>query len=252
MSGRPARDPRALTGAASRLTPRVGAVLSADVAVPEHERELRFYARVLTTGEQPLWRDDLMNSAGLPVIGLGAQSDAYACLPLQWMPHVQVADVAASVERALAHGGHVLLRDESGAAGWAVLSDPKGAAFGLIPLLSAGDVSPMRDAAAEGAPLGLIHGVTLAVDDAAATTAFYRQVLGRDALGDLRVVPKDDADAEPPVWILHLPVGDLALSLERAREAGGAVLQVTRSASGQPQDAVLRDPVGCRFGLVQG
>ena len=56
------------------FVPRVGGVMSADIAVPEHERELRFYSRVLTTGENPLWREDLMNNQGAPVIGLGAAS----------------------------------------------------------------------------------------------------------------------------------------------------------------------------------
>lgn len=46
----------------SPIVPGVGAILSADIAVPEHERELGFYSRVLTTGESPLWRDDLMNN----------------------------------------------------------------------------------------------------------------------------------------------------------------------------------------------
>jgi len=31
----------------------VGGVLSADIAVPEHERELSFYSRILTTGNAP-------------------------------------------------------------------------------------------------------------------------------------------------------------------------------------------------------
>jgi hypothetical protein len=44
---------------------RVGAVLSADIAVPDREREVRFYARVLGTGAEPLWREDLMNNLGL-------------------------------------------------------------------------------------------------------------------------------------------------------------------------------------------
>ena len=83
------------------FVPRVGGILSADIAVPEHEREMRFYSHVLSTGENPLWREDLMNNLGMPVIGLGARSAEYAHLPLQWMPHIQVADVAASVERAL-------------------------------------------------------------------------------------------------------------------------------------------------------
>ena len=33
------------------FAPGVGAVFSADIAVPEHEREMRFYSRVLSTGE---------------------------------------------------------------------------------------------------------------------------------------------------------------------------------------------------------
>lgn len=44
------------------LVPRVGGIVSADIAVPEHARALRFYSRVLTTGENPLWREDLMSS----------------------------------------------------------------------------------------------------------------------------------------------------------------------------------------------
>ncbi|MGK0434578.1 MAG: putative enzyme related to lactoylglutathione lyase, partial [Planctomycetota bacterium] len=93
------------------FVPCVGGILSADIAVPEHEREVRFYARVLTTGERPLWREDLMNNLGTPIVGLGARSAEYAPLPLQWMPHIQVADVAASVKRALDLGGSELMRD---------------------------------------------------------------------------------------------------------------------------------------------
>lgn len=112
----------------------IGAVLSADIAVPEHAREVQFYSRVLTTGESPLWREDLMNSAGVPIIGLGEQSAEYPGLPLQWMPHIQVADVAASAGRALVLGGRDLVhqRDDDGHSQWAVLLDPNGAAFGII------------------------------------------------------------------------------------------------------------------------
>ncbi len=66
------------------FVPLVGGVLSADIAVPEHDREMRFYSRVLGTGESPLWREnDLMNNLGMPIIGLGARSPEYAHLPLQ-------------------------------------------------------------------------------------------------------------------------------------------------------------------------
>lgn len=38
------------------FVPRVGGIMSADIAVPQHERVVRFYAHVLSTGENPLWR----------------------------------------------------------------------------------------------------------------------------------------------------------------------------------------------------
>src|SRR5210317_753224 len=124
------------------FVPRVGGILSADIAVPEHEREVRFYSRVLSTGEHPLWREDLMNNLGVPIIGLGARSAEYAHLPLQWMPHIQVADVAATVERALDLGGSEVLhaRGDGGKSQWAVLLDPNGAAFGIVPVLSEDEV----------------------------------------------------------------------------------------------------------------
>ena len=115
------------------FVPRIGAVFSADIAVPEHERELRFYSRVLTSGDNPLWREDLMNNLGMPIVGLGERNEDYAHFPLQWMPHIQVADVAASVQRALDLGGCMLLhnKDDNEISQWAVLLDPNEAAFGI-------------------------------------------------------------------------------------------------------------------------
>ena len=50
-----------------------------------------------------------MNNLGMPIIGLGPRSAEFDHLPLQWMPHIQVADVAASVKRALDLGGKELM-----------------------------------------------------------------------------------------------------------------------------------------------
>ena len=163
------------------FVPRVGGVVSADIAVPEHERELRFYSRVLGTGENPLWREDLLNNRGMPVIGLGARSPEHADLPLQWMPHIQVADVAASVERALDLGGRELMhgKDDHGESQWAVLQDPNGAAFGIIPVVSA-EAFPSTDGVASrdaAARVGCISWLDLTVADASATRDFYRQVV---------------------------------------------------------------------------
>lgn len=247
----------------------VGGVLSADIAVPEHERQLRFYSRVLTTGDSPLWRDDLMNSRGVPIIGLGELDPKYAKLPLQWMPHIQVADVAASVERALGRGGRELLhhKNDLGQSQWAVLADPNGAAFGIIPVVPPEAIPPL-----EG---GRIAWLDLTVPDATETRDFYQDVVGwtaeevpmMDAAGqyaDYALCTPDGAavagvchargvnEDVPPVWLICLPVGDLNESLARVREGGGEVVDARQGSAGDYTYSVVRDPVGVYLALVPG
>jgi len=262
------------------FVPGVGAVSSADIAVPEHEREVRFYSRVLSTGENPLWREeDLMNNLGMPIIGLGACSAEYAHLPLQWMPHIQVADVAASVQRALDLGGSVLMesKDDDGKSQWAVLLDPNAAAFGIIPVLpteaipsSAGAALP--DAAA---PVGRISWLDLTVPDASATQDFYRQVVewsvqhvdmedGGERYTDYNLLREDGSPAAgvchargvnvglPPVWMIYLPVGDLAESLRRVPEQRGKVIKAMQGEHGEYVYAAVQDPVGAYLALIAG
>jgi len=256
------------------FVPRVGGILSADIAVPEHEREMRFYSQVLSTGENPLWREDLMNNLGMPVIGLGALSEEYAHLPLQWMPHIQVADVAASAKRALDLGGTELMhgKDDDGESQWAVLLDPNGAAFGIIPVPPA-EAPPPTDGAA--VRVGHIAWLDLTVSDASATCDFYRQVVDwsvqdvemEDASGryaDYNLFGDDGNPAAgvrhargvnlglPPIWMIYLPVGDLAESLRRVREGGGKVIKATRGTDGKYACAVVQDPVGACLALVPG
>ena len=239
--------------------PRVGGTLSADIAVPEHERELRFYSRVLTTGENPLWREDLINNLGMPIIGLGAHKAEYADLPLQWMPHIQVADVAASVERAL------------------VLLDPNGAAFGLIPVVSEEAIAPKEGGGARdtSARAGCIAWLDLTVSDASTTRDFYRQVIGwsvqdvamehaGERYADYNMLGDDGSPAAgvcharganlglPVAWMIYLPVGDLAESLRRVRDEGGKVIKATQGADGEYAYAAIQDPVGACFALVPG
>ncbi len=256
------------------FAPRVGGIVSADIAVPEHEREVRFYSRVLTTGGNPLWREDLMNNLGMPIIGLGARTAEYAHLPLQWMPHIQVADVAASVKRALGLGGNELMhaKGDDERSQWAVLLDPNGAAFGIIPVASAEAIPPTDSAAVRA---GHISWVALTVSDASATRDFYRQVVG----WSVQDVEMEDASERyvdynmfgddgnpsagichtrgvnlglPPTWMIYLPVDDLAESVRRVREEGGKIIKATRGNDGEYACAVVQDLVGAHLALVQG
>jgi uncharacterized protein len=256
--------------------PRVGAVFSADIAVPDHERALRFYSRVLSTGEQPLWRAaDLMNNLGMPIIGLGARSPEHAHLPLQWMPHIQVADVMASVQRALELGGSELMhaKDNNGISQWAVLLDPNGAAFGLIPIVPAEAMSPSTGDTA--ASVGRIAGLDLTVADASATRDFYQQVVGwtvqnvemedeNERYADYMMLGADGNPAAgvcharggnaglPPVWMLYLPVGDLVESLRRVQEEGGRIVKAFQGENGAYMYAAVQDPVGAYVALMPG
>ena len=259
--------------------PRVGGTLSADIAVPEHERELRFYSRVLCTGEQPLWREDLMNNRGMPIIGLGERIPEYSDLPLQWMPHIQVADVAASVERALGLGGSELMhgKDDDGTSQWAVLLDPNGAAFGIIPVVSPELMPQPDDTAARdtGKGVGCIAWLDLTVADASAALDFYRQVVGwsvqnvdmedgGDTYADYNMLGDDGSPAAgvchargvnlglPAIWVIYLPVGDLAESLRRVQEEGGTIIKATKGGDGAYASAVIQDPVGACLALVAG
>jgi predicted enzyme related to lactoylglutathione lyase len=261
------------------LVPRIGAVFSADIAVPEHEREVRFYSRVLSTGESPLWREDLLNNLGMPIIGLGARRAEYAHLPLQWMPHIQVADVAVSVQRALDLGGSELMhsKDDGGKSQWAVLLDPKGAAFGIIPVVPAEAIPPSDGAVSPdaAAPVGRIAWLDLTVSDAAAIRDFYRRVVGwsvqdvamedsGERYADYQMLGEDGTPAAgvchargvnlglPPVWTLYLPVGDLAESLRRVPEEGGRVIKAMPGADGNYLYAVVQDPVGAYLALMPG
>jgi len=237
----------------------VGGVLSADIAVPEHDRELKFYSAVLTTGDTPLWRDDLMNNLGAPVIGLGARTPEYESLPLQWMPHFQVADVGVSVASAIELGGDELWhsKNDDGQSQWAVLADPVGVAFGIIPV-----VPDDSDSTQQSEPFGCISWLSLTVSEAVPSRDFYQRVVGWNSTpaesGDgfemqtgggipaAEICCGDDGQI-PAVWMLHLPVGDLAGSLRRVVAHGGAVIKQDAKA----KCAVVRDPVGVCFALQE-
>ncbi|HEY8416457.1 MAG TPA: VOC family protein [Limnochordales bacterium] len=257
------------------FVPQVGAVFSADIAVPEHDREVRFYSRVLGTGPQPLWQENLLNNIGLPIIGVGERRSEFQHLPLQWMPHIQVADVAASVRRALELGGMELMhaKDNDGRSQWAVLQDPFGAAFGLIPVVAPEQLPPSERFPSDPRAVGRIAWLDLTVPEAPAARDFYREVVGwsvqdvamqddRGSYADYAMLGEKgtrvagvchargvNADM-PPVWMIYLPVGDLAESVRRAEEEGGRVLKVVGKDAGY-RFAIVQDPVGAYFALWQ-
>ncbi len=258
--------------------PSVGMTMSADIAVPQHDRVVQFYSQVLTTGEQPLWQQDLMNNFGMPVIGIGAQSPEYAELPLQWMPHIQVANIDQSVAQAIALGGSELMqgKDEAGHRQWAVLLDPNGAAFGLVAVVADEMPPQLEDKNAdELAHMGCIAWLDLTVDDAKTTRDFYTAVIGwksedvtmqheGGSYSDYNMLSGDGQPVAgvchargvngkvPAVWMLYLPVDDLSASLTHVKAAGGQIVNQSESKDGKITQALIQDPIGVNVVLAQG
>ena len=56
----------------------------------------------------------------------------------------------------------------------------------------------------------------------------------------------------PSIWMIYLPVGDLAESLRRVREGGGKIMKATRGSDGEYSSAVVQDPLGVCLALVPG
>ena len=262
---------------------RVGGVLSADIAVPDHERVTQFYSRVLSTGDSPLWREDLMNNHGIPVVGVGARTPEYAELPLQWMPHIQVDDIATSVARALDLGATELIhgKDDNGNSQWAVLLDPYGAAFGLVPIFPSEMLPPQLDDSQQdtGEPVGCIAWLDLTVSNASAACNFYQNVVGwsveevemtdgmsedEESYADYNMLGGDGNPAAgichargtnlgvPPVWMLYLPVGDLAESVRRVSEEGGTIIKAQTVSDSEYSYVTVQDPAGAYITLARG
>jgi predicted enzyme related to lactoylglutathione lyase len=54
------------------------------------------------------------------------------------------------------------------------------------------------------------------------------------------------------VWLIYLPVGDMAESLRRVEEEGGRIIRSMTGADQEYVYAVVRDPVGVCFALMPG
>lgn len=167
------------------------------------------------------------------------------------------------------------LKDDDGTSQWAVLLDPNGAAFGIIPVVPADTVPESAgDASQDAAFVGRIAWMDLTVADADATRDFYCQVVGwsvhdiemqdgTERYFDYGMLGEDGTPRAgvchargvnaglPPVWTIYLAVSDLAESIRRVEAEGGAVVKTTPGEDGELAYAAIRDAVGVHLALLQ-
>ena len=121
--------------------------------------------------------------------------------------------------------------------------------------------------------VGRILWLDITVPDAPATRDFYQRVVGwsvqevelkdgEERYADYNMLDEGGRPAAgvchargsnaslPPVWMLYLPVGDLAESLRRVEAEGGKVIRSVKGEGGQYVYAAVQDPIGVNFSLV--
>jgi len=263
---------------------QIGKVISADIAVGEVELAIEFYAKILSAGASALWQQDLMNNVGQPIIGIGLKTATYKNLPNQWMPHFQVENVSTSLNEAIKHGGKDLMhsQNDDGSSNWAVILDPNGSTFGLIPQISHENLEPyLKSGQNTKTKVGCIHSVEMyAQDDSKNASSnqsikelsrFYQSVLGlnekinssensiqlvnnKNTESENKMVSfralNDEKEAITSAWIINLLVSDIQKSLLALKSTDAQLVKSFIDSDGN-QNAIIKDPFGVTFGLVQ-
>lgn len=205
---------------------------------------------------------------GIPVAGLERRpivNDAEH--RSAWLLFFSVADVDTTFRQAIS--AHAQVRSEPVdrplRGREARLTDPEGAVLAIVHS-SSGDPP---DAPAAGS-VGTWGTAALLAYDPGSEAVFYQNLFGYAVLGEpsdhgferIRLLSEEQEratvqrltggpDALRPQWICYARVSDIADTVQLAVKLGGRVLVPTHRAPNQTSTAILEDPTGAAFGVVQ-
>ncbi|MFF2052376.1 VOC family protein [Leifsonia sp. NPDC058194] len=177
-----------------------------------------------------------------------------------WTTYFAVADADASADAAIAAGGAVLLSPGELVPGvrLAIVADPAGAVFGLWQKEQ--DSPWLRDEP------GAVDWLELVEHGAEGSFAFYEAVLGVGVsemhvggapyglfdVGTTSVAGAMEApEGTPAHWLVYFNVADLDEGVDELVSLGGAVVEPPVSAPGVGRWAVVADPQGGAFALLE-
>lgn len=204
---------------------------------------------------------------GKVVAGLGELSPEQQeqGIPPAWTSYVSVDDADASTETARSVGGTVFMEpmDVFEEGRMSLLADPTGAMFGVW---QAGNHIGARLANVPGT----LSWNELATRDPATAEAFYTEVFGWDAHtaemeggpytsfmngeraagGMMEITEEWPADV-PPHWLVYFAVSDCEASAAKVEELGGSVSVPPTSAGDVGTFAVIADPQGAVFSIIE-
>jgi predicted enzyme related to lactoylglutathione lyase len=247
----------------------VGKVVWADLVTPDLDVAKRFYGALFGWSFRDVpgeGKYTLVLQDGEALAGMfeKAMSPGQTGQPA-WLTFLAVRDVNVAQAVARQHGGTVLVksRDYPQRGRQAVLADPDGAVFAV---LSANGGDPSDYLAAPGEWIWS----SLLVKDPKQESAFYKSLFGYDVYdladeGDpqhyilsadgyarvgLNALPADSMRRHPH-WLNFVRVTDAAASAKNAVALGGRVLVEPRVDRHGGQLAVLADPSGAIFGVME-
>jgi uncharacterized protein len=245
-----------------------GEICWTDLGTPDFAGAKKFYRAIFgwTAKDLPMGPDfeySMMTIKGKKVCLLYAMSadQRKAKVPPAWLPYVSVASVAATVKKARAAGGKIILKPMKVAEGTvAVIQDPSGSAIGLW------QPGSHIGATISDTP-GAVCWQDLNTPKPGVAAKFYEKVFGwkwttKDYSGRKYTTFMLGKQAEcgmwpapikniPPSWVTHWQVADCAKTVAKVKRLGGRVVKSTTAVPGVCRFAVLKDPKGAVFGILE-
>jgi uncharacterized protein len=125
-----------------KMTFNVGSIISADLTVSNADAVRDFYKQVVGWESEAMSMSDesgeysdyvMKDQAGNWVGGVCHARGVNQDIPSQWLVHVNVADIQASADRAIALGGKILKKSvgDDGTLYYIIIQDPAGAMLSL-------------------------------------------------------------------------------------------------------------------------
>jgi uncharacterized protein len=240
-----------------------------DLMTRDEAAAIAFYKEVAGWGTQPFDGPKpytMFTNGGTPLGGvMQTPPSGPGSAPPNWLPHVAVRDVDATVAQVKSLGGtvHHGPQDIPNVGRFAVIQDPQGA-FISVYASSTGAPEP------GGVPkVGEFSWHELTTTDQHAAWDFYSTLFGWKKMESMPMGPGSDyqmfgpADqmvggmynrlpemgAVPPNWLCYIRVDDITRAVDAIKRLGGKIMNGPMEVPGGDQVAMGFDPQGAAFGV---
>ena len=244
-----------------------GKFIWADLVTDDANAAMNFYGQVFNWNFKPYGNYVIVGNDMHPMGGIiqKARPANNSKARPRWFPYMSVSNVGEAEAKVKNSGGKVLQATTTfpkrGAQ--AIFADPEGAVFGVMKsnsgdpqdyLAGSGDWVWIqllsRNARDAGEFYRKLGGYTVTENTQANRVNDYILVSKGYARATVRTLTSSHPDANP-TWLLFVRVEDIAKTIERAKLYQGSVLIEPRPDLFDGKVAVLADPTGAIFGILQ-